>query len=91
MRMTLIQDIICLKLFNNSQLLAPPEWLNDLLCFCEYLCSNYCVLTTNEQPCTQLAIVQELLGERTGLVVRASDSGSGDPGSILGRIGVLFP
>ena len=30
-------------------------------------------------------------GERTGLVVRASDSGSGDPGSILGRFGVLFP
>ena len=31
------------------------------------------------------------LGERTGLVVRASDSGSGDPGSIFGRVGVLFP
>ena len=31
------------------------------------------------------------LGERTGLVVRASDSGSGDPSSILGRVGVLFP
>ena len=30
-------------------------------------------------------------GERTGPVVRASDSGSGDPGSILGRVGVLFP
>ena len=30
-------------------------------------------------------------GERTGLVDRASDSGSGDPGSILGRVGVLFP
>ena len=30
-------------------------------------------------------------GERTGLVLRASDSGSGDPGSILGRVGVLFP
>ena len=29
--------------------------------------------------------------ERTGLVVRASDSGSGDPASILGRVGVLFP
>ena len=29
-------------------------------------------------------------GERTGLVVRASDSGSGDPGLILGRVGVLF-
>ena len=28
---------------------------------------------------------------RTGLVVRASDSGSGDPGSILGLVGVLFP
>ena len=28
---------------------------------------------------------------RTGLVVRASDSGSGDPGSILGRVNVLFP
>ena len=28
---------------------------------------------------------------RTGLVVRASDSGSGDPTSILGRVGVLFP
>ena len=31
------------------------------------------------------------IGGRTGLVFRASDSGSGDPGSILGRIGVLFP
>ena len=30
-------------------------------------------------------------GERTGLVVRASDSGSGDPGSILGRVGAFFP
>ena len=30
------------------------------------------------------------VGERTGLVVRASDSGSGDPGLILGPI-VLFP
>ena len=30
-------------------------------------------------------------GGRTGLAVRASDSGSGDPGSILGRVGVLFP
>ena len=29
--------------------------------------------------------------ERTDLVVRALDSGSGDPGSILGWVGVLFP
>ena len=28
---------------------------------------------------------------RTGLVVKESDSGSGDPGSILSGIGVLFP
>ena len=28
---------------------------------------------------------------RTVLMVRASDSGSGDPGLILGRVGVLFP
>ena len=30
-----------------------------------------------------------LCGGRTGLMVRASDSGSGDPGSILGRVGVF--
>ena len=29
------------------------------------------------------------LGGRTGLMVRASDSGLGDPGSILGRVGVF--
>ena len=30
-----------------------------------------------------------VLWGRTGLMVRASDSGSGDPGSILGRVGVF--
>ena len=30
-----------------------------------------------------------IYGGRTGLMVRASDSGSGDPGSILGRVGVF--
>ena len=29
------------------------------------------------------------MGGRTGLMVRASDFGSGDPGSILGRVGVF--
>ena len=29
------------------------------------------------------------IGGRTGLMVRASDSGSGDPGSILSRVGVF--
>ena len=29
------------------------------------------------------------VGGRTGLMDRASDSGSGDPGSILGRVGVF--
>ena len=42
--------------------------------------------------CQNLVFTQYLSdGERTGLLVRASDSGSGDPGSILGRVGVLFP
>ena len=39
----------------------------------------------------QLRYTKMHCGGRTGLVVRASDSGSGDPGSILGRVGVLFP
>ena len=33
--------------------------------------------------------INSLVGGRTGLMVRASDSGSGDPGSILGRVGVF--
>ena len=53
MRMTLIQDITCLKLFNTRQLLAPSELLNYLVCFYEDLCSNYCVCATYEQSCTQ--------------------------------------
>ena len=32
---------------------------------------------------------KDLKGGRTGLMVRASDFGSGDPGSILGRVGVF--
>ena len=38
---------------------------------------------------TLKAKVHLLQGGRTGLMVRASDSGSGDPGSILGRVGVF--
>ena len=34
---------------------------------------------------------QIFLWGRTGLVVRVSDFGSGDPGSILSWVGVLFP
>ena len=36
-----------------SQQLAPPELLNNLVCFYEDLCSDDCVRGTNEQPCTQ--------------------------------------
>ena len=36
-----------------SQPLAAPELLNDLVCFCEDLCSDACVCTTNGQPYTQ--------------------------------------
>ena len=46
----------------------------------------------NATPTFKIYIfLTEISGGRTGLVVRASDSGSGDPGSILGRVGVLFP
>ena len=38
-----------------------------------------------------IAFIHILYGGRTGLVVRALDSRSGNPGSILGRVGVLFP
>ena len=34
-------------------------------------------------------IVKSFKGGRTGLMVRASDFGSGGPGSILGRVGVF--
>ena len=44
-----------------------------------------------EKNCFRPSKTQTSLGEGTGLVVRASDSESGDPGSILGWVGVLFP
>ena len=39
--------------------------------------------------CRYQVITHRCNGGRTGLMVRASDSGSGDPGSILGRVGVF--
>ena len=46
----------------------------------------------NPSICRQLIrLISTCHGGRTDLVVRASDSGSGDPGSILDRVGVLFP
>ena len=33
--------------------------------------------------------IETKIGGRAGLMVRASDSGLGDPGSILGRVGVF--
>ena len=35
-----------------SQPLAPPESLNDLVRFCQDLCSDACVCMINGQPCT---------------------------------------
>ena len=39
--------------------------------------------------CMSSCTNKKIIGGRTGLMVRASDSGSGDPGSILGRVGVF--
>ena len=44
-----------------------------------------------KQQLDESALIDNVTSGRTGLVVRASGSGSGDPGSILGRVGVLFP
>ena len=38
---------------------------------------------------SQIDLDTNVIGGRTGLMVRASDSGSGDPGSILARVGVF--
>ena len=35
-----------------DQRAAPPELLNDLGCFCPYVCTEDCVCVHNEQPCT---------------------------------------
>ena len=50
---------------------------------------SYCNTWKLQINVTKVLIFEK--GERTGLVVRALDSGSGDPGSILDRVGVLFP
>ena len=55
-------------------------WLPMMLSLLHML--NYPLIIVN---------VTIIIWGRTGLVVRASDSRSGDPGSILGRVGVLFP
>ena len=51
-------------------------------CMKAWMSSNFGKFATELRP---------LIGGRTGLVVRASVSGSGDLGLILGRVGVLFP
>ena len=67
-----------------------------------YLCNKalkaiFCIRKALMSDCMNTGLYVTLynhsvkLGERTGLVVRASDSKSGDRGSILGRVGVLFP
>ena len=48
-------------------------------------------MKSNRLKCLHQHILLKRGGGRTGQVVRALDSGSGDPGSILSRVGVLFP
>ena len=52
-------------------------------------CSENTYCAVDLRLCLKICIHLRL-GRRTGLMVRASDSGSGDPGSILGRVGVCF-
>ena len=35
-----------------TQSMAPPELLNDMVCVCEDHCSEDCICSNNEQPCT---------------------------------------
>ena len=47
------------------------------------------LLDMKVRHCRSYRVAWSGIGGRTGLMVRASDSGSGDPGSILGRVGVF--
>ena len=49
-----------------------------------------CLFVSRIRPSQQFFSYITLLNDTTWWV-RASDSGSGDPGSILGWIGVMFP
>ena len=53
------------------------------------LCVKRRFVESHEHTKTPESICNNWNGGRTGLMVRASDSGSGDPGSILGRVGVF--
>ena len=62
------------------------KWLNILrVSFCIHSVGSFYCKVLKFRTSTNFT------GGCTGLVVRASDSGSRDPGSILGRVGVLFP
>ena len=79
---------------------CKSDWYKEV-CLCHFL--RFCLFlnthmfsvykSVNLQTCKSIILqtVHISMGERTGLVVSASDSGLGDPGSILGRVGVLFP
>ena len=74
-------------LYSPKVLVIPRKrWLHPDMT--EKLLTGTLNLNTNKTFCIMLIIF--IVGERTGLMVRASDSESGDPGSILGRVGVLL-
>ena len=54
---------------------------------------KFCILNITDKIYVRIVMHHQFFknsyGGRTGLMVRASDSGSGDPGSILGRVGVF--
>ena len=86
------RDIFMLKLYESGHLKANTwPFYNQKICNRKdkQLAASSSGLLANKL--SYQCLVTAIIGGRTGLMVRASDSGSGDPGSILGRVGVLFP
>ena len=90
---------LCLPLQGSGDILFFPlrTSLGLSVCVSVYLsvtksCPLYNLITVTDISTKLHTFVnhnRRRVGGRTGLMVRASDSGSGDPGSILGRVGVF--
>ena len=79
-------------MWSKNQILASIKGRKSVANLRYTTINNTNIDLVNDDVYTKFGLIMSIqFGGRTGLVVRASDSGSGDPGSILGRVGVLFP